>query len=111
MENPAAVKAFIRATIAGLKASIKHPSRAIKSVMTEMNGGSDDLELERLQTVLRDNILTENVKQNGIGMVTPTRFEASVTAIADDYKFRKPPILSDIFDASYLPPENARQID
>lgn len=110
-ENPAAVKAFIRATIAGLKASIKHPSRAVKSIMSEMNGGSDDLELERLKTVLRDNILTNNVKQNGIGMVTPARFEASVTAIADDYKFRKPPILSDIFDASYLPPESARQLD
>ncbi len=110
-ENPAAVTAFIRATIAGLRTSIKHPSRAIKSVMTEMNGGSDDLELERLQTVLRDNILTENVKQNGIGMVTAARFDASVTAIADDHKFRKPPVLSDIFDASYLPPENARQIN
>ncbi|WP_458759770.1 ABC transporter substrate-binding protein [Afipia sp. TerB] len=110
-ENPEVVKAFIRATIAGLKSSIKHPERAIKSVMTEMNGGTDDLELERLKTVIQENILTENVKQNGIGTVTPARFDASVTAIAEDFKFRKPPVLSDIFDASYLPAENVRQLD
>jgi NitT/TauT family transport system substrate-binding protein len=110
-DNPEAVKAFIRATISGVKLSIKHPERAVKSVMTEMNGGTGDLELERLKTVIRENILTENVKQNGMGAVTPARFNASVTAIAEDFKFHKPPVLGDIFDASYLPPEKARQID
>lgn len=110
-DNPEAVKAFIRATIAGIKSSIKHPSRAITSVVASMNGGSHELELERLKAVLETNILTENVRQNGIGLVTPARFEASLTAIADDFKFRKLPALSDIFDASYLPAEKARQID
>jgi NitT/TauT family transport system substrate-binding protein len=110
-ENPDAVKAFIRATIAGIKSSIKHPSRAIDSVVAGMNGGSHELELERLKTVLQANILTANVKQNGIGMATPARFETSVTAIAEDFKFHKPPVLDDIFDASYLPAEKARRID
>lgn len=110
-ENPDAVKAFIRATIAGVKSSIKHPSRAIDSVVASMNGGSHDLELERLKTVLQTNILTGNVKQNGIGMMTSPRFEASITAIAEDFKFRRIPVLGDIFDASYLPSEKARRID
>jgi NitT/TauT family transport system substrate-binding protein len=110
-DNPEAVKAFIRATIAGIKSSIKHPSRAIDSVVAGMNGGSHELELERLKTVLQANILTANVKQNGIGMATPARFETSVTAIAEDFKFHKPPVLDDIFDASYLPAEKARRID
>jgi NitT/TauT family transport system substrate-binding protein len=110
-ENPDAVKAFIRATIAGIRSSIKHPSRAIDSVVAGMNGGSHELELDRLKTVLQANILTANVKQNGIGMATPARFEASLSAIAEDFKFHKLPVLGDIFDASYLPAEKARQID
>lgn len=109
-ENPDAVRAFIRATIAGVKLSIKHPSRAIDSVIAGMNGGSHDLELERLRTVIRENILTEDVKRNGIGAVAPARFDASIAAIADDFKFHKPPALTDIFDASYLPEESARKI-
>ncbi|KQW19016.1 nitrate ABC transporter substrate-binding protein [Afipia sp. Root123D2] len=109
--NPDAVKAFIRATIAGVKLSIKHPSRAIDSVIAGMNGGgSHDLELERLQTVIRENIVTDDVKRNGIGAVAPARFDASVAAIAEDFKFQKLPALADIFDASYLPAESARQI-
>ena len=34
-----------------------------------MDGGSKDLELERLQAILRDNILTSEVKRNGIGTI------------------------------------------
>ena len=66
-----------------------------------MDGGSRDLELERLQSILRDNILTSEVKRNGIGAIDPARFERSIDQVGEDFKFQKRPQAADIFDDSF----------
>lgn len=109
--NPEAVKAFIRATIAGLRLTIKDPARAIDDVLAQMSGGLRDLELARLRAVLNDNIVTDEVKQNGLGGIEASRFDASIGQIADDHEFRKRPTAGDIFDETFLPPPNARKIN
>ena len=73
--KPEAVKAFVRATIGGMHLVVKDPGRAATEVVNRMDGGSRDLELERLQSILRDNILTGEVRRNGIGGIDPERFE------------------------------------
>ena len=50
--KPDAVKGFLRAVIAGTHLAIKDPARAVDEVLSRMDGGSRDLELERLRTVL-----------------------------------------------------------
>ena len=65
--KPEAVKGFVRAVIGGLNLAIKDPAAAAAEVANRMDGGAKDLELERLQSILRDNILTSEVKRNGIG--------------------------------------------
>ncbi|TKT70649.1 ABC transporter substrate-binding protein [Afipia massiliensis] len=109
--NPDAVKGFVRATIAGIRLSLKDPARAIDDVLLQMNGGSRDVELERLRAVLNDNIVTDEVKRNGLGGIEPGRFDAGISQIADDYEFRKRPSAGDIFDDSFLPPVSARKVN
>jgi NitT/TauT family transport system substrate-binding protein len=109
--KPDAVKRFIRAVIGGLQLTIKEPGRAIEQVVSRMDGGSRDLEMERLRAMLRDNVLTSEVRRNGIGGIDPVRFEKSIDQIAEDYKFQKRPIAADIFDDSFLPPLNGRLIN
>ena len=81
----------MRAVIAGTHLAIKDPARAVDEVVSRMDGGSRELELERLHTVIRDNILTGEVKRNGIGGIDPARLERSIDQIAEDFKFRKRP--------------------
>ena len=69
-----------------------------------MEDGSRDLELERLRTVIKDNILTGEVKRNGLGGIDPSRFDRSIYQVAEDFKFLKRPSATDIFDDSFLPP-------
>ncbi len=76
-----------------------------------MDGGSRDLELERLRTVISDDILTGEVKHNGIGGIDTARFERSIDQVAEDFKFQKRPTAADIFDDSFLPPLNGRLIN
>lgn len=109
--KPDAVKGFVRAVIAGTNLAIKDPERAADEVVSRMDGGARDLELERLQTVLADNILTGEVKRNGLGGVDFARLERSIDQIGEEYKFRKRPQATDIFDNSFLPPVAGRLIN
>jgi len=109
--KPDAVKAFVRAAIAGTHFAIRKPEAAVDDVVARMDGGSRDLELERLRTVISDNILTGEVRRNGIGGVDPTRLERSIDQVGEDFKFHKRPAASDIFDDGFLPPVGGRLIN
>jgi NitT/TauT family transport system substrate-binding protein len=109
--KPDAVRGFVRAVIGGVNLVIKNPMAATTEVIRRMDDGSREQELERLRTLLRDNILTADVKRNGIGGVDPARFERSIEQVAEDFKFQKRPQASDIFDGQFLPPLNGRLIN
>ncbi|HEY2248815.1 MAG TPA: ABC transporter substrate-binding protein [Bradyrhizobium sp.] len=109
--KPEAVKGFVRAVISGTHAAIGDPVRAADDVVGRMEGGSRELELARLRTVISDNILTGEVRHNGLGGVDPARFERSIGQIAEDFKFHKRPTAADIFDDSFLPPVGGRLIN
>ncbi len=76
-----------------------------------MDGGSRELELERLRSVIGDNILTGEVQRNGIGGIDPARLERSIDQIGEDFKFGKRPSAADIFDSAFLPPLEGRLIN
>ena len=109
--KPEAVKAFIRAMVGGIQLMIKEPTLAIAQVVGRMDGGSRELELERLRAILRDNLLTPEVRRNGLGGIDATRFEKSIEQLAEGFKFSKRPTAADIFDGSFLPPLNGRLIN
>jgi NitT/TauT family transport system substrate-binding protein len=109
--KPEAVRGFVRAAIGGMNLVTKDPVKATAEVVSRMDGGSREQELERLRTILRDNILTGDVKRNGIGGIDPARFERSIEQVAEDFKFLKRPQASDIFDDQFLPPLNGRLIN
>ena len=109
-DKPEAVKAFVRALIAGLRLTIREPAQAVDDVLGQMASGSRAVELERLHTVLSDNILTSEVRHRGIGGIDPVRFETLLDQIAENFKFRNRPAATDIFDSSFLPPASDRKI-
>jgi NitT/TauT family transport system substrate-binding protein len=109
--KPDAVKGFVRALIAGITATVKEPARAADEAASRIDDGDRDLELERLRTVLVDNILTDEVKRNGLGGIDPARLDRSIDQIAQDFKFRKKPAAVDIFDDRFLPPVAGRLIN
>jgi NitT/TauT family transport system substrate-binding protein len=109
--KPDAVKGFLRALIAGIGTTVKEPARAASEAAGRMDDADGDLELERLRAVLADNILTDEVRRNGLGGIDRTRLEHAIDQIAQDFKFRKRPAAGDIFDDGFLPPVEQRRID
>lgn len=109
-EKPDAVKAFVRAITVGTQLAIRDPAKSIDDVMTQMDGGSRDIEVERLRVALRDNVITDEVRREGLGGIDSARFEASIGEIAEDFSFRRRPSAADIFDAAFLPVPSLRKI-
>ena len=108
--NPKAVAGFVRATIKGLQETIKNPDSAIKSLMTRNQIVTEATELQRLKMALDRNIVTAEVKANGIGGVDNARLGRSIDQIAQTFEFKAKPKPEDIFDAQYLPAKDARGV-
>lgn len=109
--KPDAVKGFVRAAIGGVQLTAKEPGRAIEQVLSRMEGGSRELETERLRVILRDNILTPEVRRDGLGGIDPSRFEKSIDQIGEGSTFKQRPATADIFDDSFLPPQGSRLVN
>lgn len=109
--RPDVVRRFVRAISAGTQLTIREPDKAIDDVMTQMDGGTRDLELLRLKIALGDNILTDDVRRNGLGGIDVARFDASLDAIADDFTLRKRPTAADVFDTAFLPDADQRKAE
>lgn len=107
--NPKVVAGFVRATIKGIIDTIKDPDSAIKSVMKRNETGDEKVELARLKMSLRDNFVTPEVKENGIGGVDMARLAKSIDQIALTYEFKNRPKAEDIFTSEFLPPAAERK--
>src|SRR3954468_16030845 len=111
-EKPEAVKGFIRAFIKGLNETVKNPATAVDSVLKRNDVAKKDVELERLQIALRDNILTPEVKKNGYGAVEEERLDKTIDQIGLTYTFKNAkPKAADVFDSSFLPPAAERKAE
>jgi NitT/TauT family transport system substrate-binding protein len=110
-EKPEAVKKFLSAFMKGLHDTVKSPQTAVDSVVKRNDVAKKDVELERLKMALRDNIITDEVKKNGFGVVDAERFDKSIDQIAITYEFKNGrPKGADVFDPSYLPPLADRKL-
>jgi len=102
-ENPEAVKAFLRAFTKALKETIAKSSAAVDSAIKRNEALRKDLELERLKLLIRDNLLTPEVKANGFGAADAGRLAKTVDLLALGYPFKQKPDAGALFDASFLP--------
>jgi len=108
--NPDAVRGFVRATVKGFQAAISDPANAVKHVVNHNDVAREDVELERLNMALRQNIVTDEVRQNGLGGVDYDRLEKSIDQVALTYEFNSRPSAMDVFDDSFLPDASERMV-
>lgn len=108
--HPEVVKGFVKATIKGIIDTAKDPKAAIKSVMKRNETADEAIELARLEMALKDNIVTDWVKANGVGDVDPARLAKSIDQVAITYDFKAKPTAADIFTNAYLPPASERKM-
>jgi NitT/TauT family transport system substrate-binding protein len=110
-DHPDAVKGFLRAFLKALKSTARDPSAAVDSVIKRNDVAKKDVELERLNMALHDNILTPEARADGLGAVDGARFDKAIDQIGLTYEFKAKPKSVDVFDSSALPPAADRMVD
>jgi NitT/TauT family transport system substrate-binding protein len=110
-DKPETVKAFLHAFTKSLKETIRRPSEAVDSILKREDAARKEVELERLRMAIRENILTPEVRVDGLGAIETARLEQSVEQIALVYTFKAKPMPEEIFDASFLPPLSERKVN
>lgn len=109
--EPEAVRGFLRATLRGWRAAVADPEAAVEHVLPRNDVARAEIELERLQMNLRDNVVTDWVRANGMGGIDPERWARAMDQIALTYDFTRRPAMEEVFDDSFLPPADERRID
>jgi NitT/TauT family transport system substrate-binding protein len=110
-EKPEAVKAFIRAVIKGTRDTVADPAAAAATIIKRNDVAKQDVEKERLDLALAQNIATPWVKDNGYGGIDAARFARSIAQIGLTFKFKNVPKVEDIFTEAFLPPPAERKVN
>lgn len=106
--HPDVVRAFVKGTIEGEIATIKHPDQALET-LKRMDPLLDvKLEKARLSMLLDDDILTPAVKKHGLGYVNPARMKRTIEVNSEAYGFKHPPTLAEVYTTKFLPPLSDR---
>jgi len=108
--NPDAVRGFLRATVKGYQNTIAHPAAAISYVLTRNDNAKEEIELRRLVMAIGHNIVTDEVRENGLGYASSVRLDKSINQLAGIHEFISQPASETIFDASFLPEKSERML-
>ncbi len=103
LEKPELLKGFARAVVKGFRDSIKDPKLAIASLKKRDPLIKPDLELERLMLAIEGNVLTDDVKADGMGPIKKDRMAKAIQQLAVAFKLPQVPAVEDIFTDAAMP--------
>jgi len=109
--HPAAVRAFLRATIKGTRDMVLKPQKAVDAVKRFEPLSNAAIEADRLRLGIKCCILTKNVKKNGFGGVDMARLDRSIKQAALAFGLKRLPTAREMFNPAFLPPKEQRMID
>ena len=101
--NPDKIKGFLRAVSKGWMDAMESPEDAVKSMIARNPAADLALETRRLKLAIDGNVLTDYVKQNGMGKIDNSRMEKALLQLAQTYEFSTEPDISTFYTDEYLP--------
>ncbi|MDW8360630.1 MAG: ABC transporter substrate-binding protein [Candidatus Caldarchaeum sp.] len=108
--NPDAVAKFVKAVNKAMKEVIANPEQAADFVKRRDPLVDRDVELQRLRLALRDNMVTEEVRKNGLGAVDKARLERTIRSVVEAFNLPRTPSVDEVFTDRFLPPKEERTI-
>jgi NitT/TauT family transport system substrate-binding protein len=102
--NPDAVQKVVKGAAEAWKAAIANPDAAIAALKKREPLIEEKVERARLDLVIKNAILTERVRRDGLGAVDPARMAHTINMIAETFKLPALAIQS-IYRSDYLPPQ------
>jgi NitT/TauT family transport system substrate-binding protein len=104
-KNPEAVKKVVKAAADAWKAAIADPGLAIAAIKKREPLIDEKVERGRLDLVIKNAVLTEDVKRGGLGAIDPVRLKQTIEMVTSTFGL---PALepSSVYRPNYLPPQS-----
>ena len=106
-ENPEALTGFLRAVARGWADVIADPAMGARAVVDRNPAGDADLEQRRLQLAIDANVLTDWVREHGMGGIDPERMASAIEQLGTTYEFQSEPDAS-LYFTERLPARRLR---
>jgi NitT/TauT family transport system substrate-binding protein len=103
-KNPDTVRKVVKGYAEALKAAIADPGVSIAALKNRESLIDEGVERARLELVINNAIVTDEVKQNGLGTVNPERMKQTVEMIAQSFKLT-PLEATSLYRTDFMPPQ------
>ena len=108
--NPNVVKGFVAASAKGWRDAIANPVAAVAALKKKAPLVDEKLELEKLQWLIKNQIVTAESKADGLGGVRAARMGKAIDTLHDAFKLPHKPALSDVYSDRFLPAADVRRL-
>lgn len=102
-QNPDIVRGMVRGISRGVRLMVANPREATIAVREAKPLLDLELETERAEITVREMILTEHVRRNGLSAVDPARIERSVEILARVRSLSRRPSAAELYTDAFLP--------
>lgn len=108
--HPDVLKRFNLAIARSMRQVVASPKSAIPFIKKHDPVIDEAVELERLDIVNRENIVTPYVLKHGFGDIDKTRMGESIKQLTAALDLKKEPKIADVFTDKFLPPLKERML-
>jgi NitT/TauT family transport system substrate-binding protein len=108
-KNPEVVRKLVKGIVEAMKASVADPSKAIGAIKKRDPLVDEAVERSRLDLVIKNAILTDNVKKLGLGTVNDDRMKKTIATVTSAFKTPAVDVKS-IYNADFLPTAADRRL-
>jgi NitT/TauT family transport system substrate-binding protein len=102
-KNPDVVRRVVKASAEAWKAAIANPAVSVAAIKKREPLVDEAIDRARLEQVIKNGILTDRVKKEGLGTVDPSRMKETIAVIAKTFNL---PVLevSAVYRPDFRPP-------
>ncbi|MCW0233657.1 MAG: ABC transporter substrate-binding protein [Ferrovibrio sp.] len=109
-DNEAAIPGLCRAVCKGWQDAMKNPKAVTDALVKADALVNPEIEQDRLQWVLDNQVKTTEGRAIGLGAVEPGRLQRTIATIAQAYSLPKVAPVEAIWSGKYLPPLELRKV-
>jgi NitT/TauT family transport system substrate-binding protein len=109
-ENPKAVAGLVKAINRSIKEVIANPDEGIATLLKVEPLLNGSIEKQRIAYALKNLMTSPENAEIGFGDLKDHRLARSIDIMAEAYELPKKPLVTEIFNRSFLPPKDDRQI-
>jgi NitT/TauT family transport system substrate-binding protein len=107
--NPEAVRGAVQAVAKAWRDAARDQKPIIDALVKRNSLSKREADLERLEFIIKNQVVSPFTRANGIGAVDPKKLDDNLKLVGEGFNLASVPSRADIFDDRFLPPMGARK--